>query len=309
MGYNVATRWLELRVQADVEAAESVSELFSAVGYQGGVAIEEAYTQDDDGDNLRMDPTKPVTIRAYISENDEAPATIERLRQALWHLGQIRFVSDLITEPREEEDWANAWREHFHVHRVGKSIVIRPPWREHTPQPGDHVLTLDPGMAFGTGLHPSTRLCLIAAEELVQMGDRLLDVGTGSGILAIAALHLGAGHVLGLDVEEVAVETAQVNGEANGFGRDRFPLIVGSLGPQEHYNTYDGVFANIIARIIRELAPYLYASLRPGGWLIASGIIADRADEVRDTLTAVGFSDILITEMEDWVSLRAWRRT
>jgi len=300
--------WLELRVQADVEAAEAVSELFAGIGYQGGVAIEEAYTQDADGDNLRMDASKPVTIRAYISENDDAPTIIERMRQALWHLGQIRFVSDLTVEPREEEDWANAWREHFHVHRVGHSVVIRPPWREYTPEPGDHVITLDPGMAFGTGLHPSTRLCLIAAEELVRTGDRLLDVGTGSGILAIAALHLGAGHVLGLDIEDVAVDAARANGEANGFGRDRFPLIVGSLGAQEYYGAFDGVFANIIARIIRELAPYLYASVRPGGWLVASGIIVQHRDEVRDALAAVGFVEIVDTEMDEWVSLRA-RRT
>ena len=152
------------------------------------------------------------------------------------------------------------------------------------------MITLDPGMAFGTGLHPSTQLCLIAVEDLVAPGDRLLDVGTGSGILAIAALKLGAGHVLGLDVEEVAVQAARTNGEANGIGRDRFPLIVGSLGPDEHYGPFDGVFANIIARIIRDLAPYLYESVRPGGWLVASGIIVEREEEVRMALEAAASS-------------------
>lgn len=300
-------RWLELRVAADIEAVEPISEMFAQHGYQGGVAIEEGYTQEADGDNLRIDTAKPVIIRTYLPETPDAPQIIEKLRHALWHLSRIRYVGDLAVEPREEEDWANAWREHFHVHRVGQSLVIRPPWRPYEAQPGDHVINLDPGMAFGTGLHPSTQLCLIAAEELVEAGDRILDVGTGSGILAIAALHLGAGHVLGLDVEDVAVEAARANGEANGFGRAVFPLIVGSLGPEEHYGDFDGVFANIIARIIRELAPYLYESIRPGGWLVASGIIVERAEEVITTLATTGFVNIARTDMEDWVGLRAWR--
>ncbi len=298
-------RWLELRVAADMEAVESVSELFARYGYQGGVAIEEGYVQDRDGDNLRVDMAKPVIVRTYIPETADAPQTVETLRHALWHLSQMRYVGQLEVEMSDEQDWANAWREHFHVHRVGASLIIRPSWRPYEAQPGDHVISLDPGMAFGTGLHPSTQLCLIAAEDLVETGDRLLDVGTGSGILAIAAMHLGAGHVLGLDVEEVAVETARANGEQNGFGREQFPLIVGSLGPEEHYGTFDGVFANIIARIIIELAPHLYESLRPGGWLVASGIIVERAEEVEAALVAVGFTNIVRAHMEDWVGLRA----
>jgi ribosomal protein L11 methyltransferase len=301
-------RWLEVRVSADTEAVEAVSELFARYGYQGGVAIEEQYLQDRDGDNLRVDANAPVTVATYIADTPAAQETIHTLEQALWHLSQMRYVGDLTVQPREEEDWANAWKEHFHVHRISESIVIRPPWRAYEAEPGDIVVTLDPGMAFGTGLHPSTQLCLIAVEDLVQTGDRLLDVGTGSGILAIAALRMGAGHVLGLDVEEVAVQAARSNGEANGITRDRFPLIVGSLGPNEHYGAFDGVFANIIARIIRELAPYLYESVRPNGWLVASGIIIEREEEVRLALEAAGFVEIRRGQMGDWVALRAWRR-
>lgn len=301
-------RWLEVRVQADHEAVEAVSELFARYGYQGGVAIEEQYLQDRDGDNLRVDPDGPVTVATFLPETPDARETIHSLEQALWHLSQMRYVGELTVLPREEEDWANAWKEHFNVHRVGRSIVIRPPWRVYEARPDDTVITLDPGMAFGTGLHPSTQLCLIAVEDLVRPGDRLLDVGTGSGILAIAALKLGAGYVLGLDVEEVAVQAARTNGEANGIGRDRFPLIVGSLGPNEHYGAFDGIFANIIARIIRELAPHLYESVRPGGWLVASGIIVEREEEVRTALDAAGFVEITRGQMGDWVALRARRR-
>ena len=219
-------RWLEVRVAADSEAVEAVSELFARYGYQGGVAIEEQYAQDNDGDNLHVDPAQPVVVTTYLADTPGVQETISRLEQALWHLSQMRYVGPLSVGTREEEDWANAWKEHFHVHRVGNSVVIRPPWQPYEPRPDDVVITLDPGMAFGTGLHPSTQLCLIAAEDLVQAGDRLLDVGTGSGILAIAAMKLGAGRVLGLDVEEVAIQAARTNGEANGIGRDRFPLIV-----------------------------------------------------------------------------------
>lgn len=300
-------RWLEVSVAADIEAVEAVSELFARHGYQGGVAIEEQYTQDDDGDNLRVAADAPVRVTTYLAETATVQETIGRLEQALWHLSQMRYVGALTVTPRAEEDWANAWKEHFHTHRVGASIVIRPPWRPYTAQAGDIVVTLDPGMAFGTGLHPSTQLCLIAAEDLVRMGDRLLDVGTGSGILAITALKLGAGRVLGLDVEEVAVQAARTNAETNGIGREQLPLIVGSLGPEEHYGTFDGVFANIIARIIREMAPYLYESVRPGGWLVASGIIIEREEEVRTALDAAGFTGITRGQMGDWVCLRAWR--
>lgn len=301
-------RWLEVRVAADTEAVEAVSELFARYGYQGGVAIEEQYLQDNDGDNLRVDAGAPVIVTTYIAETPSAQETIHTLEQALWHLSQMRYVGQLEVAPREEEDWANAWKEHFHVHRIGTSLVIRPPWQAYEAQSGDVVITLDPGMAFGTGLHPSTQLCMIAVEDLVQPGDRLLDVGTGSGILAIAAMKVGAGRVLGLDVEEVAVQAARANGELNDIGRDRFPLIVGSLGPNEHYGEFDGIFANIIARIIRELAPYLYESVRPGGWLVASGIIVEREEEVRTALEAAGFTDFTRGQMGDWVALRAWRR-
>ncbi len=301
-------RWLEVRVAADTEAVEAVSELFARYGYQGGVAIEEQYTQDNDGDNLHVDTVAPVIVTTYLADTPTVQETIHTLEQALWHLSQMRYVGQLSVQPREEEDWANAWKEHFHVHRVGRSIVIRPPWRPYEAMPGDVVVTLDPGMTFGTGLHPSTQLCLIAVEDLVQPGDRLLDVGTGSGILAIAALRLGAGRVLGLDVEEVAVQAARANGEQNGIGRDRFPLIVGSLGHEEHYGQFDGVFANIIARIIRDMAPYLYESVRPGGWLVASGIIVEREEEVRTALEVAGFRDITRGQMGDWVALRAWRQ-
>src|SRR5690606_28017563 len=130
---------------------------------------------------------------------------------ALWALGQLRAVGELTITERAEEDWANAWKEHYYTHRIGERITVRPPWRESEPEPGQLMIVLDPGMAFGTGLHPSTRLGVLALEKALRPGDRVLDVGTGSGILAIAAAKLSASHVDAVDIEPVAVRSTREN--------------------------------------------------------------------------------------------------
>lgn len=293
--------WLELAVQADGEAVEAVSEVFSRYGYQGGVAIEEPFNQEADGDNLMVASDRPFVVRTYLPNDAAAPEKVEAIERALWHLAQMRYVGALTATPRAEEDWANAWKEHFHVHRVGARTVIRPPWREYVARPGDVVLDLDPGMAFGTGLHPSTQLCLIALEERLRPGMRVLDVGSGSGILTIAAAKLGAASVDALDVEEVAVRATRDNVARNQLAT---PIRV-ALGTVERTPEFTGryelVVANIIARIISELAPALVAALAPGGRLITSGIIVDRADEVHDALAAAGLTTIERHRMGDWV--------
>jgi ribosomal protein L11 methyltransferase len=303
----MTTGWIELAVQADNEAVEAVSEIFSRYGYQGGVAIEEPFDQEPDGDNLSVAAGRPFVVRTYIPDDPAARETIEAVERALWHLGQMRYVGPLATAPRAEEDWANAWKEHFHVHRVGARTVIRPPWREYTRQPGDVVIDLDPGMAFGTGLHPSTQLCLVALEERMRPGMRVLDVGCGSGILTIAAARQGAASVDALDVEPVAVRAARENVARNGLGAP-IRVAVGTVeATPEFAGRYDLVVANIIARIIRDLAGPLVGALAPGGRLITSGIIVDRADEVHAALARAGLAAIEHHRMEDWVMIEGMR--
>lgn len=301
-------RWLEIAAETDPEAVEAVSELFARYAYNGAVAIEEPFTQDDDGDNFAIDAGRPVIVRAYLVDDARAAETVRALERALWHLGQMRYVGALAVRARHEEEWANAWKEHFHVHRLGRHLVIRPSWRPYERQPGDIVIELDPGMAFGTGLHPSTQLTLVALEEEVRPGMRVLDLGTGSGILTIAALKLGAAHVVALDVDPVAVSAARANIARNGLG-DRVTLGLGTLGTEaaQALGTFDLIAANIIARVIAELAPEFARHLRPGGRLLASGIIVDRHDEVVSALTAAGLTLVGKDQAGDWVGLRARR--
>lgn len=221
--------WLELSITVDVEAVESVTEILAQYGYNSGVVVEPAWTPGTEGPEFRYEPEQPVTLRTYLPLDAHTEEIRQRIEQALWHLGQLRPIGQLQTRTLTEQDWANAWKEHYQVQRIGKRIVIVPSWLEYTAQPDDVLLHLDPGMAFGTGLHATTRLCLCFLEQYVQPGIQMLDLGTGSGILAIAAAKLGAAAVLALDNDPIAVSIARDNVARNQV----HPIIrveQGSLG-------------------------------------------------------------------------------
>ena len=315
--------WLELSVSAQPEAVEAISEVMSRHA-TGGVAIEEPYTLADDGQVAIPLENAPVTVHVYVPADAAGEEARARIEEGMWHLRQIGFgdISDVTIRRIAEEDWANAWKEFYQVTHLGQHTVIRPSWREYSPAAGEAVVELDPGMAFGTGLHPTTRTCVLALEEVVRPGDHVLDVGTGSGILALAALKLGARHVVALDVSQVAVDATCANARANGVedrievrlatlegaaGEPFSPLTseVAVLGVE--IGTYDIVLANIIARVIAQLAPALVRAVRPGGTLIASGIIADRRHEAEEALRAAGLQNIRDFVEGDWVTLVATR--
>jgi len=316
-------QWLELTTEVDREAAEAVSAAFAAAVY-GGVAIEESIIARGDSEGYTLNADQPVTVRGYLPVDDNAGCKVTRLKEALDHLSFLRPVSPLQVRPIAEEDWANAWKEHFHVHRVGQRLVVVPSWREYTPQPEEIILLLDPGLAFGTGLHPTTQMCLAELERQVQPGMRLLDLGTGSGILAIAAARLGAASVLALDTDPIAVQAARANVARNGVEQivevkqGSLPRGVTTSYPCEGSGTFARIFrqgpfdlvvANIIAQVISDLAESLAAALAPGGQLIASGIIGERAEAVWEKLAAAGLTLLTRRQEGDWVTFVGERCT
>src|SRR5438477_7328979 len=221
--------WLELTVQTHPEAVESVSELLNRYT-TGGVAIEEPIELIDEGQEYRVLTGEPVKVHAYLPIDGKEDEVRKQVTQGLWHLSSLgpQFVGDLQTRVVHEEDWANAWKDYYHVTHIGHRLVIRPSWREYLPKNNEVVLELDPGMAFGTGLHPTTRMCLEQVEQRTRPDMRVLDVGTGSGILALAAAKLGAASVYCIDNSSVAVESATANAAVNALS-DRITVVLAVL--------------------------------------------------------------------------------
>jgi ribosomal protein L11 methyltransferase len=294
--------WLELSTLAEPEAVESVSAAFAEHGQ--GVAIEQVVESSRDGDVVNLPADAPVLVRTYLPLAD--PLVQERkarLEKAVWALGKLRHVGPLQVRTLRESDWANAWKEHFFVHRVGQRTVIVPSWREadYVAQPGDVVLLLDPGMAFGTGLHPTTRLCLRAAEELVTPGLRVLDVGAGSGILSIAAARLGAGRVVAVEIDPVAARVCQENVDRNAVS-EVVEVRAGTLEPNSA-EPAQLILANITIATLLDLHPHLAAHLAPGGTAVLSGVLQERADELLGVLETAGWSHVRTDQEQDWVAI------
>jgi ribosomal protein L11 methyltransferase len=296
---------------------EPVSELFARYGYNGGVVVEQTMLapSEESADwteiyQPEIDPTRPVSVRTYLPNDDEAPGKRRQIEEALWHLGRMRPVGPLQVAVREEEDWANAWKAYYGIQRIGKSIVIKPSWLDYRPREGDVVLDLDPGMAFGTGLHPTTRLCLRALEEQVPgprpaaRGLNILDLGTGSGILAIAAAKLGgdAARVTALVIDKVAVEATRENVVRNGLA-GQIEVAQGSTAEARHGRPYDLVVANILASVIIDLARSLRDLIEPGGTLMSSGIFIDRGEGVVEALEAASLPVRERKQEGDWLCL------
>ena len=288
--------WLEVSVRVDGEAAEAVSEVFNRYGH-GGAVIEEAINETDEAVG------ETLTVKVYLPFENGQAAGQRQIEEALWHLGQLYPIPLPRFRHLSEEDWAHAWKKHYRVLRVGQCIVVKPSWQAYTPRPDDVVIELDPGMAFGTGLHPSTRLCLVALEKHLIPGVRVLDVGTGSGILAIAAARLGAGLVLALDIDPMAVQAARANVAANEV-EHVVSVEPGSWPTLEPYpQAFDIVLVNILAETIVELLNEgLVHCLREAGLMVVSGLIESREAMVMEALGAQGVDIVERLQEKDWVA-------
>ena len=300
--------WLEITVDCDPENAEAVADVLARYA-PGGVAIQQN-ALDLAGEEWQPDgPLEPVvSVRAYLAFEPGLDEKRRQVEEALWHLRQIASIPEPQFRTVVEEEWANAWKEHFHVTRIGQRLVVKPSWREAPQlQADDIVLELDPGMAFGTGLHPTTQMCLLALEKYVWGGERVLDLGTGSGILAIAAVKLGAAACLATDIDPVAVEAARANVAANGV-QDMVQVEQGSLAQLSTLHSplstakFDLALVNILASIIVELCGQgLGEVIKPGGLAVFAGLIDIQEAEVCEALKRVGLVVIERTQEKDWV--------
>ena len=295
--------WTDIRLtvaQRDAEQAEAAATMIA----EGGIYIEDySDIEQQVAEIAHVDLIEPellekprdvVIIHIYLEPGAQPAETLAAIHARMEAAG-IPYTVE--TAGVEQEDWQNGWRKYYHPMEIGRRLAVVPSWQDYDT---DRVkLLLDPGLAFGTGGHETTSLCLEALDELTAGGERVLDIGTGSGILAIAALKLGAASAEGVDIDPVAVRTACENAALNGVA-DRFVGLEGDLSDKAG-GRYDIITANIVANAIIALAPAVPALLAAGGRFIASGIIDSRADEVAAALTAAGLAPAVRREKRGWV--------
>ncbi|MTT32504.1 50S ribosomal protein L11 methyltransferase [Terrilactibacillus sp. BCM23-1] len=308
-------KWSEICIHTTQEAVEAITNILHEAG-SSGVVIEDPLDLVKDWPqefsevydlNPSDYPEEGVNIKAYLPVNSFLGETVEEIKQSINNL----FVYDIdlgdntitISEVNEEE-WATAWKKYYKPVRLTDHITITPTWEEYKPQfEGEKIIELDPGMAFGTGTHPTTVLCIQALEKYLKDSDHVLDVGTGTGVLSIAAAKLGVESVLAVDLDEVAVKSAKINVKLNHV-QDKVSVKQNNLADGID-RQYDIVVANLLAEIVIRLAEDAYDKLTNGGILISSGIIKQKELEVRQCLEKVGFTLVEVIEQEDWVALIA----
>ena len=294
--------WTELSLRVLPAAAEPVAELLQAIT-GAGVAIEPPIKALGPDEGYLLDEAAPLTLRAYLY-GPVASARRDGIRRRLRRAGLTdSVVGPLAWGTIREEDWAEAWKAHYDIERVGR-VVVRPAWREYEAAAGEVVVSLDPGMAFGTGQHPTTRMALTALPERLRPGDRVLDLGCGSGILALAAIGLGASTAVAVDTEEQAVKASVANVALNASG-DSVSVRHGSIDTATDAAPYDFILANINAATVIALAPDMRAALVQGREVVAGGIIQERETEVLKALEAAGFAIERVLADGDWRSVIA----
>ena len=297
--------WTDIRITVPQQYAETAEAIATMVS-NGGIYIEDYSALEQQAweiahvdlieQELLDKPRDIVIVHMYLAP-DENPAEVLPLFRERLDAAGVPYTLD--TAGVQQEDWQNAWKKYYHAMDIGSRLAIVPGWESYDT---DRIqITMDPGLAFGTGTHETTALCLELLDSLVQGGERVLDVGTGSGILAIAALKLGAREADGVDIDPMCVRTAGENAERNGVD-GRFRVLVGDLSDKAE-GVYDIITANIVAAAILSLAQAVPALMAPGAKFICSGIIDERKDEVLAGLQASGLRPVEIKEKRGWVCI------
>jgi len=296
--------WLEVSLTVNGELAEAVADVLARFA-PNGVTTEQAVDFVNDEDEGT--PVGPVTVRAYLEADENLEETRQKLEESLYYLGMIQPLPIPVFTMIPDENWMEAWKVHYQPIAVGKRLIIVPAWLT-SPDANRVPIKIDPGMAFGTGTHPTTQLCLELLESFVPTGRKVIDVGCGSGILSIAALKLGASFALGVDIDEASVKASRENADANGIPMDQFAIGRGSvpevLSGKFGIRNAPLVLANILAPIIIRLFDMGLAKVAsPGGALILSGILADQAAVVIASAETHGLKLEERHQLGDWVAL------
>ena len=312
--------WMEIKVLTTTQAADLISELLMEAGSEGTMIEDKndvAANQRPEGQWDIIDEAiaerigDDVKVTGYYPIDERLNDTVAHIQAELRRLRGLGLDFDLgklevVTKGFEDEDWSESWKKSFKPIRLGEHFVVRPGWAEYQPQPGDHVIEIDPGMAFGTGTHETTGMCTALVEKYVQPGMRVIDIGTGSGILAIAAAHMGAGEVLATDLDPVAVRVAAENARANGFG-EKIDCRCGNLLDVVDVSG-DVVIANIIADVIVMLAKPVRERIVENGLFICSGIAVDRRDDVIAALNDADYEILDAPVKGEWAAFAARKR-
>ena len=310
-------KWLELHIDTARAGLEPVSELLREQGVEGLVIDDEADFKDFlennhqywdyVDDELLAEKHGKCRVTFYLEESESGFSTLAQVRIALSALKKQHpeYAPLLLTmENVEDADWENNWKQFYKPMEIGERLLVIPAWEKADPK-GRVTLTLNPGLTFGTGSHATTRLCLTALESRIHGGEKVLDLGCGSGILSIAALRLGADSAFACDIDEKCIDVAYENAALNGIGKKQLTVRQGDATKEGALRDaigtgYDVVVANIVADVIISLAPQVRHFLKEDGWFLTSGIIDDRADEVAAALVAAGWNIVESCTSEGW---------
>ncbi|MFB1099045.1 50S ribosomal protein L11 methyltransferase [Terribacillus sp. JSM ZJ617] len=308
-------KWAELCIHTTNEAIEPISNILHEAG-ASGVVIQDPEDLVKDhkttfGEIYALDPkdypAEGIFVKAYLPLNSFLNESVNEIKAAITNLKEYQIdigANDVTVSEVDEEDWSTAWKKYYKPVKISEKFTIIPTWEEYTPVASDEVIMeLDPGMAFGTGTHPTTVLSVQAIERYITKGDIVIDVGSGSGVLSIAAVLLGAEHVHAFDLDDVAVNSTRVNAELNQ-ATDRITASANNLLEGVEVEA-DVIVSNILAEIILKFTDDAYKLIKPGGLFITSGIISQKKGDVKEALIKTGFDIVEVNEMEDWVAIIA----